>query len=134
MALLTLITLGLYYVYWWYQVNRELRDLGITLDDDGNVLGKNPGLSALAVFPGFLLIVPPYLTLYNGVRRIQAAQRIVAGSHTLNGWIVLTLIVTAMIVGVTGLIVPAYIQSKLNKLWEAERAETGVPAEAVATA
>ena len=27
-AVLTLITLGIYGLYWWYQVNREMVDLG----------------------------------------------------------------------------------------------------------
>ena len=26
--ILSLITIGIYYVYWWYQVNREVMDLG----------------------------------------------------------------------------------------------------------
>lgn len=115
---LSLITLGIYYIYWWYQVNREVADLGRDRGVDG--LGDNPTLSALAVFPGVLVIVPPFFTLYNGVKRFQRAQRATLPESTLNGWIVLGLIVASFIVGIAGLIVPGYIQAELNKVWEAE--------------
>jgi Domain of unknown function (DUF4234) len=52
-----LITLGIYGVYWWYQVNREMRDLGRARNTVG--LGDNPLMSLLAVFPGALILVPP---------------------------------------------------------------------------
>jgi len=37
---LSLITLGIYYFFWWYFINREMRDLGRAR---GTVLGQNPG-------------------------------------------------------------------------------------------
>jgi hypothetical protein len=113
---LAFITLGIYYVYWWYQVNREVKDLGRARNAEG--LGDNPTRSALAVFPGVLVIVPPFFTLYNGVKRFQRAQEVVLGSSTLNGWIVVGLIVASFIVGVAGIVVPGYIQAELNKVWE----------------
>lgn len=115
---LSFITLGIYYIYWWYQVNREVADLGRERDVAG--LGDNPTLSALAVFPGALIIVPPFFTLYNGVKRFQRAQRATLPESTLNGWIVLGLIVASFIVGVTSLIIPGYIQAELNKVWETQ--------------
>jgi Short C-terminal domain/Domain of unknown function (DUF4234) len=113
---LSFITVGIYYVYWWYQVNREVADLGRARNVTG--LGDNPTLSLLAVFPGILLIVPPFFTLYNGVNRFQRAQHATLGESTLNGWIVLGLIVAGFVVGIAGLIVPGYIQAELNKVWE----------------
>jgi hypothetical protein len=110
------ITFGIYYVYWWYQVNREVMDLGRARNVTG--LGDNPTLSLLAVFPGVLVIVPPFVTLYNGVKRFQRAQQATLGDSTLNGWIVLALIVASFIVGITALIMPGYIQAELNKIWE----------------
>jgi Domain of unknown function (DUF4234) len=44
---LALITLGIYYLYWYYQANRELRDYGV---------GESPFRSLLALFPGGLII------------------------------------------------------------------------------
>ena len=34
----TLITLGVYYVFWWYFINREMRDVG---NANGVDLGKS---------------------------------------------------------------------------------------------
>src|SRR5215475_1433842 len=83
--ILCFITLGIYYVYWWWQVNREVVDLGQDRGVSG--LGDNAMLSVLAVFPGVLVIVPPFVSLYNGVGRFQRAQQTVLGEATLNGWI-----------------------------------------------
>jgi hypothetical protein len=115
-AIFSFITLGIYYVYWWYQVNREVMDLGRARNVDG--LGDNPTLSALAVFPGVLVIVPPFVTLYNGVKRFQRAQETTLAEATLSGWIVLVLVVAAFIVGVAAPIIPGYVQAELNKIWE----------------
>jgi hypothetical protein len=112
----TFITLGIYFIYWWYQVNREVVDLGRARNVTG--LGDNPTLSLLAVFPGALVIVPPLVSLYNGTKRFQRAQEETLGESTLNGWIVLVLIIASFIVGITALIVPGYIQAELNKIWE----------------
>jgi hypothetical protein len=114
---LTIITLGIYGIYWWYQINREMVDLGRARGVDG--LGDSPTKSLLAVFPGFLIIVPPYISLYNTVKRIQRAQEVTTGQVTLNGMIVLWLIIAGFIVGVAGIIVPGYIQAELNKAWTA---------------
>lgn len=127
---LILVTLGIYGIYWWYQINREMVDLGRARNADG--LGDSPGKSLLAVFPGFLIIVPPYISLYNTVKRIQRAQEVTSGQVTLNGMIVLWLIIAGFIVGVAGLVVPGYIQQELNKAWAAVRAGASPEFQAVA--
>jgi Domain of unknown function (DUF4234) len=119
---LSVITIGIYYLYWWYQVNREMVDLGKARNAEG--LGDNPWLSFLALFPGGFVLIPPYFSLYNGVQRIKRAQEVALGyseEQTINGWIVLALIVASFFVGVTGIIVPGYIQAELNKVWETQR-------------
>src|ERR1044072_3697597 len=87
---LTVVTLGIYGIYWWYQINREMVDRGKAKGTDG--LGENATTSLLAVFPGFLVIIPPYFSLYNGVKRMQRSQEVTTGEVTFNGWIVLILI------------------------------------------
>jgi len=114
---LILVTLGIYGLYWWYQINREMVDLGRARNVTG--LGDSPTKSLLAVFPGGLILVPPYISLYNTVKRIQRAQEVTTGQTTLNGMIVLWLIIAGFIVGVAGLVVPGYIQAELNKAWAA---------------
>ena len=84
---LLLVTLGIYSVFWWYYVNREMRDYGHAT---GNDLAQNPMNSALAWFPGALIIVPHIVTAWRGTLRAQSAQR-VAGLALLSGWIALIL-------------------------------------------
>ena len=38
-ALLPIVTLGIYHLVWWYRINRELRDYGYAKERD---LGQNP--------------------------------------------------------------------------------------------
>jgi hypothetical protein len=126
---LTVITIGIYGLYWWYQINREMRDLGEARGVDG--LGEKPLNSLLAYFPGALIIVPPYVSLYNGVKRMQRAQEVTTGNVTFNGWIVLILILASFIIGIAGIIVPGYIQSEMNKVWENVGSGGAAPASAV---
>ncbi|MGH2961804.1 MAG: DUF4234 domain-containing protein [Solirubrobacterales bacterium] len=116
-AALSFVTLGIYFLYWWYQVNREMVDLGRARNAEG--LGDNPTLSLLAMFPGGLVLIPPIFSMYNGVQRMKRAQEIAVGNVTMNGWIVFALYAGSFIVGVAGLIVPGYIQDELNKVWKA---------------
>jgi hypothetical protein len=125
---LSVITIGIYFVYWWYQVNREVVDLGRARNVTG--LGDNPTLSLLAVFPGALVIVPLYVSLYNGVKRFQRAQQATLGDSTLNGWIVLGLLVAGFVVPFATLVVPGYVQAELNKIWEPRARPRAQPAQA----
>lgn len=113
-AVLTLITLGIYGLYWWYQVNREMVDLGQARNAEG--LGDNPTMSLLAMFPGGLIIVPALVSLYNGTHRMKRAQEVATGNTpSLNGWIVLILVVLGL-----SLIAFGYMQAELNKAWQTE--------------
>ena len=48
--LLVLVTLGIYYLFWYFFINRELRDLGQASADSGdNRIEVNPWISLLAV-------------------------------------------------------------------------------------
>jgi Domain of unknown function (DUF4234)/Short C-terminal domain len=129
----TVITLGVYGAYWWYQVNREMRDVGrIHASPE---LGDSPGLSLLAVTLGLLVIVPPFVSLYRGCQRVQAAQQLagVEERERLNGWIALALVATSFVIALP--LVVAYVQSELNKVWANESiAERRVPVATVAQA
>jgi hypothetical protein len=109
-ALLPLITFGIYHLVWWYRINRELRDYGISKGYD---LGQSPVSSLLALFPGGIIVVPALITYWRGTKRVQGAAR-VAGRDVANGWIALILYF---------LISPAfwaYIQVSLNSVWRSE--------------
>ena len=110
-ALLTLVTLGVYFFVWYYKVNREMADLGRARGSDE--LGDSPGTSLIAVTLGALVIVPAIVSLYNTFQRTRAAARLM-GVEPLNGWIALALYLFL------GIGFPAYLQSGLNKVWGAQ--------------
>ena len=110
---LELITLSIYGFFWWYFIHRELRDYGRTKNT--NELGTSPGTSLLAITLGLLIIVPALVSIYNGFKRVQAAQRL-TGIEPINGWIGLILFLVFY---------PAYMgymQSGLNAVWHAQAA------------
>jgi hypothetical protein len=111
-ALLPIITLGIYHLVWWYKINKELKAFG---ESKGYDLGRNPMNSLLALFPGGLIIVPALITYWNGTKRVQGAAA-VANREPVNGWIVLLLYL---------FVSPAmwaYLQVSLNHVWEQELA------------
>jgi hypothetical protein len=109
-ALLPIVTLGIYHFVWWYKINKELKAYG---EAKGYDLGQNPTNSLLALVPGFLIIVPPLVSYWRGTKRVQGASKI-TGREPVNGWIVLVLYL---------LLAPGmwfYLQSSLNEVWEQE--------------
>lgn len=108
---LSLITLGIYHFFWWYYVNKEMVELGRAKGT--GELGDSPGTSLLALIPGFLIIVPPLVSYYKGTQRMQAAARL-TGAEPANGWLALILFL------VIGIAFPPYLQSQLNKVWDAQ--------------
>jgi hypothetical protein len=109
-TVLALITFGIYGIFWWYFIHRELRDYGRARGTDE--LGTSPGKSVLAVTLGALIIVPAIIGWINGFKRVQAAQRL-NGIDPINGWIGLLLFIVFY---------PAfygYMQSGLNGVWQA---------------
>ena len=121
-AILTVVTLGIYLLFWWYYINRELADYGRAKGTAE--LGDSPGKSTLALFPGALVIVPAIWTTVTTFQRVQAAQRL-SGQQPLNGWLALVLYV------VISPAFYAYVQSGLNGVWRAQAAETAAQPAAV---
>ena len=113
-AVLSVITLGIYLVFWWYFINREMADYGRARGTAA--LGDSPAKSTLALFPGALVVVPAIWTTVTTFQRAQAAQRL-SGQTPLNGWIGLILYL------VLAPAFYAYLQSGLNGVWKAQAAE-----------
>jgi hypothetical protein len=116
-AILSIVTLGIYLVCWWYFINRELADYGRAKGT--GELGDSPAKSTLALFPGVIVIVPAIWTTVTTFKRVQAAQRLSA-QEPLNGWIGLILYL------VLSPAMYAYMQSGLNGVWKAQASEAGV--------
>jgi Domain of unknown function (DUF4234) len=111
-GVLSLLTLGIYSIYWVYESAKHLRDYGRAHDRD---LGQRPGMTLLAMTAGWLVIVPPFVAMYRQARRIQQAQQL-AGTPVQNGWLALVLYVV---------VTPAYFayeQAELNNAWAADGA------------
>jgi hypothetical protein len=108
---LTIITLGIYHFFWWYYINRELRDYGIVKQRD---LGKSPTLSLLAIWLGaFTLYIATVWTIVTTSQRIRRAQAI-AGVENFDP--VVAWLLWIFTLGIGGWI---YTQYQLNKVWEA---------------
>jgi Domain of unknown function (DUF4234) len=107
----SLVTLGIYSIYWIYVTAKHLRDYG---NANGRDLGQKPGMTLLAITFGWLLLfIPPLVAIYRQARRIQQAQHI-AGVQPMNGWLALVLYL------VLSPVFFAYEQSELNKVWARE--------------
>jgi hypothetical protein len=107
-AVFTVITLGIYGIFWWYYINREMADYGRARGT--KELGDDPSMSTLALFPGGLVVVPAIWTAVTTFQRVQAGQRL-TGQVPLLGWVAVVLAV---------LFSPAfcaYMQSGLNSAW-----------------
>jgi hypothetical protein len=106
---LALITLGIYYVFWYYFINREMRDLGQSRGVD---LGHSPITSVLAITLGVIIIIPPFVSIWKTGRRMEGTQR-TAGVSGGNG----PLFFVLHIIPIVSLFAPVYMQTELDKAW-----------------
>ena len=110
---LTFLTLGVYYLFWYYFVNREMKDLGESRGTDE--CGDSPGTSLVAITFGAFIIVPAIVSHYNTFQRMNAASRLTGAGEGFDAGLGLLLWLFISPVG-------TYIfQMNLNKVWEAQR-------------
>lgn len=108
---LTVITLGIYGIVWYFKINKEVRDF----EPNINV---SPGVSVLALlFGGFLLWIPTLVSIVKSGSRIARAQQGAGLPPRCSGLVGLLL----WIIGFG----TVYYQSELNKVW----AQFGAPPE-----
>ena len=98
-----LITLGIYHLVWYYKINREARDFDENID-------VKPGLSLLAVLIGWIIIIPPFVSIYRTGERIAQMQEDAGMERSCNGWIGLVLAFFAWLYSL-------YYQYELNRIW-----------------
>jgi Domain of unknown function (DUF4234) len=108
---LGLITLGIYHIFWWYFINREMADYGRA---NGVDLGDNPVMSVVAITLGALIIVPPFVSLFRTLRRVERAQNHALGSNN----IAVILLFILIFIPLVNLVVFPIMQSNLNQVWE----------------
>lgn len=103
---LSFITLGIYWFYWYYKTNDDIR----RFEKDETV---RPGIALLAVTLGWLIIVPPFLSVYNTSKHIVRMEQRVGLQQTLSPAINIVLLI------LVGIAIGLYSQEHLNKVWDA---------------
>lgn len=106
-ALLSLIPF--YWLYWYFAVNNELSKMGETRSVED--LGTKPSVSLIAVTLGVILIVPPFISIWNTADRINQAQHMTGEKVGLSK--VMATIVTVLLFPVGA----AVMQGSLNNVW-----------------
>jgi hypothetical protein len=119
-ALLDLATLGIYGCFVYYESNRELMLLGKARNEPE--LGDNPTLSLLALVPGYLLIVPAFVSMFHTGGRIRHAERMAgrAEEDQINP------VLSMFLLGLLPPIGLLYNQRHLNAVWDAEAEQPDV--------
>lgn len=116
-AALGVVTLGIYFFYWYYKVNDEARRY---LRDDS----INPGVALLAMLLGWIVIVPPFVSGYRTAERVLRMQERSQARPKMSPPIALVFLL------LVGIVYPWYVQDGLNDVWDASRSTPpGAPGE-----
>lgn len=102
---LSIITLGIYYFVWWYKINDEMRRLGEN---------NSPGLAVLALIPGSVLVIPPFVTLWTTSERISRLQDRARCARPVGPGLALLM----TFIPIVNFFVPSYLQSGLNRAYQ----------------
>ena len=103
---LSFITIGIYWLYWYYTINDEIR----RYERDESV---RPGIALLAVTLGWIVIAPPFISVYNTSKHIVRMQERAGITQTLSPAL------NTILLLVIGIAVGLYSQEHLNKIWDA---------------
>jgi heme/copper-type cytochrome/quinol oxidase subunit 2 len=113
--LLALVTLGIYYVFWFGIRNLELNDYGESFATEKNPLHVNVFLAIVANTIGWVLIIPPFISQWRYYRRIGRAQELARMDHRISHVTGFLLYIVAFFL--LPFEIP-YGQHHLNRLWE----------------
>lgn len=103
---LSFITIGIYFFYWYWKINDELR----LVEHDETI---SPTRSLMAIIFGWLIIVPPFIAMWNTAKHIQAFEGRVGVAQAIEPAIVIVIIFVFSIANGT------YMQEHLNRAWDA---------------
>jgi mannose/fructose/N-acetylgalactosamine-specific phosphotransferase system component IIC len=110
---LSFITLGIYFLYWYYKVNDELR----RFEHDETI---SPTRSLMALIFGWIIIVPPFIAMYNTATHVQAIEERMGIQPQLEP--ALAIVIMLFVAIGNGI----YIQEHLNRIWD-RAASAGSP-------
>ncbi len=111
---LSFITLGIYWFYWYYTINDEIR----RFEKDDTV---RPGIALLAITLGWLIIVPPFISVYNTSKHVVRMEEGLGIQQQLSPALNVILLL------VVGIAIPAYTQEHLNRVWDSAGRITALP-------
>jgi hypothetical protein len=103
---LSIITLGIYWIVWYYKINVEVQ----RAEHDQTM---SPMRSLMAMIFGWLIIVPPFIAMYNTAKHVQAMESRVGIQQTVEPALTLVLMVVFSIGN------GVYVQEHLNRAWDA---------------
>ena len=106
---LTFLTLGVYFFVWYYKINDELQR---GLRDES----ISPTRSLMAILFGWVLIVPPFIAVYNTAKHTRELETTSGVAQTIEPAIAIALMFILSFVN------GPYIQEHLNRAWDAARA------------
>jgi heme/copper-type cytochrome/quinol oxidase subunit 2 len=101
-----LVTLGIYYLFWYYRTNKELRDVAN--------IDVSPGIATVAISIGSLVVVPPFVSTWRYFKRIRQAQEAAGVDHPVShvtGFVLFLIAFFLLPVEIP------YAQHHLNRLW-----------------
>lgn len=102
---LAFITLGIYGLYWYYKINDEIR----RFEKDESI---SPVRSLMAMLFGWIIIVPPFIAMYNTAQHIQRMEERTGVHQEISPALaVILLIVISLLSGI-------YEQEHLNRVWD----------------
>jgi mannose/fructose/N-acetylgalactosamine-specific phosphotransferase system component IIC len=111
---LSFLTLGVYFFVWYYKINDELRRAE-------NDEGISPTRSLMAMIFGWLIIVPPFIAMYNTAKHVQSLETRRGIGQTVEP--ALTVVLMFLFSFGNGI----YVQEHLNRAWGTSAARTPVP-------
>jgi hypothetical protein len=102
---LSFITIGIYFLYWYYKINDEVR----RFEHDETI---SPARSLMAMIFGWIIIVPPFIAMYNTAKHVRAVEERLAIQPQLEP--ALTIVIMLLVSIGNGV----YIQEHLNRVWD----------------
>ncbi len=111
---LSFLTLGVYFFVWYYKINVELKRAQ-------NDEGISPTRSLMAMIFGWVIIVPPFIAMYNTAKHVQSVETRRGVGQTVEPTLAVALML--LVAFANG----AYLQEHLNRAWGATAARTEVP-------
>jgi hypothetical protein len=103
---LGVITIGIYFFYWYYKVNDEIR----MVERDETI---SPTRSLMAMIFGWLIIVPPFIAMWNTATHAQKLEERLGVRQTIEPAIAVVIMFVFSIAN------GMYVQEHLNRAWDA---------------